>query len=241
MQHYIGNGVRCVALLLGLVSIGACTRSTSTMPPLTLASGAEDDSLTLVRLVGPHESRTDTLRPASGLTELYPDTTRYRLAYVLPQAGRGGVVCYRLVGGAWSAYTPMPEGEGAVATTIQPIAGRDIEQRERHLGSLYRGGRLALVFSDLELRTLTRSERDSLRRMVRPDSLRFVYLYLTSSDSAARARSRTDSLQGTFFSDSAELVSRTRQLYGIERRGGRSIFLLDSTAQTASLVTHALE
>lgn len=236
MKHprTIARATACALALSCLTpAFYSCGGEHSPFPALVVEQTSPSDSLALVRLIGADASTTDTLRLTDDAVTLYPDTNRYREAYIITLGDSARIAYLRLIGGVWT--TDDPQHRKTVApTTPELFEGRDIDQREQSLARLYRRGRLALVFSDLELGTLSSSERDSLRRAARPDSLHFVYLFLSSSDSAARQQVRQDTLRGTFFSDSIGLVSRVRQLYGLERVPTRVAFVLDSTAHIAT-------
>ena len=74
-----------------------------------------------------------------------------------------------------------------------------------------------LVFASPErMQSLTKQEQAQLRVKARPDSLQFVFLYPSLSDSTVRAQLRRDSLEGIAFSDSLGLVTRLRHEYGVQ-------------------------
>lgn len=214
-----------MALALAWVLV-ACSGTESKLPSLDVADIDLGDSIAIVMLSGSESSRVDTLRLDESTT-IEPDTTRYDKAWVVSANG-AGVYYYRLVQGVWRQMEPDTVREAAVES-VQDIVGRESSGKDLVLSGEYQGRRLAIVFSGLDLSTHTRAERDSLRRMARPDSLQFVYMMLTPSDSAARARIRRDSLSGLIFSDTLGVVSALRNSYGIDRKATRQIFLVDST------------
>lgn len=196
------------------------------MPELRITAQSSADSLAYITLIGEQASHTDSLRLEDGALTLYPDTGLYTEAFV--------VLCdspsyYLLEGGKWVPSTPPLAGTTQIHG-IPYISGTDASGKEQGISSRIRGGRVAVVFSDLALHTHTRAQRDSLRRMVRPDSLHFVYMMLTPSDSVARSRIKRDTLGGIIFSDTLGVVSRVRTSYGLEREARAKTFLLDSVA-----------
>ena len=73
-----------------------------------------------------------------------------------------------------------------------------------------------------------RRGQEVLQAKARPDSLQFVILYPTPSDSAARGQFRRDSLRGIAFSDSLGLVSRLRREYGVQGNDRPVRFQIDT-------------
>ena len=114
-------------------------------------------------------------------------------------------------------------------TSALPFEGVDLQGKSHTISELYAHHSVELVFASPEgLQSLTRQEQESLQAKVRPDSLQFVILYPTPSDSTARGQFRRDSLRGIAFSDSLGLVSRLRREYGVQGNDRPVRFQIDT-------------
>lgn len=204
-------------------------------PPLTLQRLDPSDSIAAVHLLGDESSAVDSVRLGADSITIHPDTTRYRALYVEHSDTLKTLRHYILSRGVWHECDPEPKLD-ALTVSAPSISGRDASGREHYISGWHEKQRVAVVFSDVNLNTHTKAQRDSLRRLVRPDSLAFVYMMLTPSDSVARARIKQDTLRGIIFSDTTGLVSRMRIAYGIERAVERTAFVLDSAGTRAMRV-----
>ena len=128
------------------------------------------------------------------------------------------------------ARTNLSSPTQATALDLRPsLLGEDASGKQRELSDLYHRRSVLLVFASPEgLSSLTKQEQTSLRAGAKPDSLYFVFMMPTLSDSTARSQLRRDSLEGIAFSDSLGLVSRVRQLYGVQGQAGVVRFRIDS-------------
>ena len=121
-----------------------------------------------------------------------------------------------LQGKEWKEVTTIPVDTTTVTTAI-PFEAVDIQGKHHTCSELYMHQRVTLVFASPEnLASLTRREQERLQAQARPDSLHWVILYPTASDSTARQRFRRDSLRGIAISDSLGVVSQLRKGYGIQ-------------------------
>lgn len=114
-------------------------------------------------------------------------------------------------------------------TSVLPFEGVDLQGKSHTISELYAHHSVELVFASPEgLQSLTRREQEALQAKARPDSLQFVILYPTPSDSVARGQLRRDSLRGIAFSDSLGLVSRLRREYGVQGNDRPVCFQIDT-------------
>lgn len=202
-------------LLLGGFLLGS-TACSSSLPELTIQLDklAPSDTIAYVTYVGDGVQQTDTLLHFPQKLTLTPDTARVRtLSFV--HAGGEQVLFYAWDGKQWSSQEIRPVADSLVSQA--PIfTGRDVAGKERTLSELYAHHPIELVFASPEtMKSLTKAEQRQLRQSSKPDSLTFVFLYATTSDSTARRLLRQDSLQGIAFSDSLGLVSDLRRRYGV--------------------------
>ena len=212
----LNRSFRLLALLGGAFLAGASSCSSS-LPELTIDLGklAPSDTLAYVTYIGEGVQETDTLVHFSETISLSPDTARFRTVSLVHASG-AEVLLFSWDGRAWQR-TQSPAKESAPLTEAHDFRGRDIQGKERSLSDLYRKRPVVLVFASPErMQSLTKQEQAQLRVKARPDSLQFVFLYPSLSDSTVRAQLRRDSLEGIAFSDSLGLVTRLRHEYGVQ-------------------------
>ena len=195
----LNRSFRLLALLGGALLAGVSSCSSS-LPELTIDLGklAPSDTLAYVTYIGEGMQETDTLVHFSEKAE---------------------VLLYSWDGRAWQrTQSPAKESTPLTALTeAYDFLGRDIQGKERSLSDLYRKRPVVLVFASPErMQSLTKQEQVQLRAKARPDSLQFVFLYPSLSDSTVRAQLRRASLEGIAFSDSLGLVTRLRHEYGVQ-------------------------
>lgn len=232
------NARRCtlpfLALLLMLGGLGACQGNKH--PPLRLSLSSVDSADTMLYVIydGLDSVWRDSLALRSEAPlELHPDTARLRGLFLCHDAYRR-VYRYELRAGKWTLVPrlePCLELDSLDSTSVYHLGGSDVRGKYRDMYELLRKGRVAVIFSSLEMKTHSRSERDSLLAHYPKDSLELVYLMLSSSDSAALGRLKRDSLDkkaSAVFSDSLALVSRMRLVYGISRDPSPRVFIVDS-------------
>lgn len=212
-------------LCLALGWLGGCSGS---MPTLELELS---DSLVYVLHKGPGGRLDSNYTTSDGWLRLSPDTSRYHELLIYADTDSPSLRYYRLEADKWVLTTPQPEAETSPSDMHHTFGGQATDGRYIYINQHYqRGKRLVLVLSDLHLTTISRAERDSLaKRFGGADSVHFVYLILTLSDSTAMARVQRDSLKGTVFSDSLSIVTDLRQHLGLGRSPRRHIFYMDST------------
>ena len=215
----LNRSFRLLALLGGdfLAGVSSCS---SSLPELTIDLGklAPSDTLAYVTYIGEGVQETDTLVHFSETISLSPDTARFRTVSLVHASG-AEVLLFSWDGRAWQRTQSPAKGSAPLTslTEAHDFRGRDIQGKERSLSELYRKRPVVLVFASPErMQSLTKQEQAQLRTKARPDSLQFVILYPTPSDSAARGQFRRDSLRGIAFSDSLGLVSRLRREYGVQ-------------------------
>lgn len=212
------------ATLLGLITM-AC--STSSLPPLTIASGLPSDSLGYITLLGDSTlSQQDTLVFGDKESTLYPDTSLYNRAYMIyPQ--RDSIVYYAYRSGQWQVAKPERLAD-TIAKKLPHHYIRDTSGKYYAPNELSSGRRVAYLFATPQGAVLHRDSLRALRSRHGGDSLRLVYLYLSPSDSTVRRLAKRDSLRGTFISDSLGEVSRLRAELGIARSAAQHTFVVDS-------------
>ncbi|MBF1375000.1 MAG: hypothetical protein HXN15_07225, partial [Porphyromonadaceae bacterium] len=158
---------------------------------------------------------------------LSPDTARFH-SVIFSHDGATHVHYYILQGKTWKEVTTM-QVDTTKLTSVLPFEGVDLQGKFHTISELYAHHSVELVFASPEgLQSLTRREQEGLQAKARPDSLQFVILYPTPSDSAARGQFRRDSLRGIAFSDSLGLVSRLRREYGVQGNDRPVRFQIDT-------------
>ncbi|MDO4707582.1 MAG: hypothetical protein Q4A61_04050 [Porphyromonadaceae bacterium] len=214
---------------------GAC--SSDKLPSLSLDVEQADSTDTVLYVIyeGLDSVWLDSFPlPFDRPIELRPDTSRLRSVWVAHNDYLS-IHRYELFGRQWvshllSSRSLPPDSLDTVG--VYHLAGIDAEGKYRDMHELLgEKGRVALVFSSLDMKTHSRSERDSLVGHFPKDSLQIVYMMLTPSDSAALGRLRRDSLSNkaiVTYSDTLGLVSRMRLIYGIGRVAAPRIFIVDS-------------
>ena len=218
--------------LLGGAFLAGVSSCSSSLPELTIDLGklAPSDTLAYVTYIGEGVQETDTLVHFSEKISLSPDTARFRTVSLVHASG-AEVLLFSWDGRAWQR-TPSPAKESAPLTPLTEaydFRGRDIQGKERSLSDLYRKRPVVLVFASPErMQSLTKQEQAQLRVKARPDSLQFVFLYPSLSDSTVRAQLRRDSLEGIAFSDSLGLVTRLRHEYGVQGKDHPVRFRIDT-------------
>lgn len=227
--------------LLGLMSLWLLIYGCSPKPqnPQLMLTLSPLDSLdTLARLIywGAETRREDTIRlDSTQPIALYPDTVGLRHLLVV-HAGGASAYYYALRSGQWidtlPPASPLPVG---LSSEALPLDEADARGKYHTLEELVQPGRALLLFSDARLATHTRAERDSLRKVWGKDSVRFVYMMLSPSDSASLAQIKRDSLDGVVYSDTLGMVSRLRRVYGLDRQRQAVCLLLDTLGRVEPL------
>ena len=213
-----------VAILLGSCS----SQPKGSRLVIQLDSPSGGDTLALVTYIGPDVQITDTLTNFDTRLELYLDTARFRSVLVSHDEGRR-VRLFDLIGKEWREQISPAQPKPQPLTSAPLFSGKDASGKQRDLSELYHKHPVLLVFASPEgLSSLTKQEQQSLKAGAKPDSLYFVFMMPTLSDSVARAQLRRDSLEGIAFSDSLWLVSRVRQLYGVQGQAQVVHFRIDS-------------
>lgn len=233
----------CFALLAGF---GACSQDRLPRLRLSLSPVDSTDSILYLIYEGRDTVWVDSMLITDGVPiELMPDTQGMH-SIMLAHAGYTQAYRYELCEGLWQEV-PMSYQAARVdsldSLEVMNMAGLDAGGKYTDMYQLQRKGAVALIFSSLELSTHRRAERDSLLRSYPTDSLTLVYLMLTSSDSAALARLKRDSLdkKSVAYSDSLGLVSRMRRVCGIERRVEPAIFVVDTLGRIKPYSVDALK
>ena len=199
------------------ILVAGLSSCSSSLPELTikLDSLASSDTLAWVTYLGDGIQQTDTLLHFDPTLHFSPDTARFH-SVIFTHAASTRVHYYMLQGKEWKEVTTIPVDTTKVTTAI-PFEAVDIQGKRHTCSELYIHQRVALVFASPEnLASLTRREQERLQAQARPDSLQWVILYPTASDSTARQRFRRDSLRGIAISDSLGVVSQLRKGYGIQ-------------------------
>jgi len=225
MLNKLGSllALTATSLLAGLYS---CSSSN---PELTIKLDklAPSDTIAWVTYLGHEGQLTDTLLHFEPTIHLSPDTSRFH-SVIFSHDGATRVHYYTLQGKIWKEVTTM-QVDTTKLTSVLPFEGVDLQGKFRTISELYAHHSIELVFASPEgLQSLTRQEQESLQAKVRPDSLQFVFLYPTPSDSVARGQFRRDSLRGIAFSDSLGLVSRLRREYGVQGNDRPVRFQIDT-------------
>lgn len=215
-----------LSTLLALI-IFSVSCSSDAYPRLPIPRGEVRDSLAFVLMVGDSLSRTDTLLLAEGAESLNPDSNLYREAYVSYDVSEG-VHYYRLTSGEW-VETQVPISQDTLAKTLPDFYTADVMRKVQNLHELSQAHKLAIYFAGWEHKMPTRQELKKLKDRYPKDSLRFVYMYLTPSDSTAKRLMKRDSLTGLAFSDTIGEVSRLRERMGIARSNKLELVVVDST------------
>ena len=209
-----------------VVGLSSCT---SSLPELTikLDSLASSDTLAWVTYLGDGIQQTDTLLHFEPTLHFSPDTARFH-SVIFTHAASTRVHYYMLQGKERKEVTTIPVDTTMVTTAI-PFEAVDIQGKHHTCSELYMHQRVTLVFASPEnLASLTRREQERLQAQARPDSLHWVILYPTASDSTARQRFRRDSLRGIAISDSLGVVSQLRKGYGIQGLTRPTRFQIDT-------------
>ena len=185
-----------VAILLGSCS----SQPKGSRLVIQLDSPSGSDTLALVTYIGPDVQITDTLTNFDTRLELYLDTARFRSVLVSHDEGRR-VRLFDLIGKEWREQIAPAQPKPQPLTSAPLFSGKDVSGKQRDLSELYH-----------KHPVLPKQEQQTLKAGAKPDSLYFVFMMPTLSDSVARSQLRRDSLEGIAFSDSLGLVSRVRQL-----------------------------
>lgn len=197
--------------------VAGLSSCTSSLPELTikLDSLASSDTLAWVTYLGDGIQQTDTLLHFEPTLQLSPDTARFH-SVIFTHASSTRVHYYMLQGKEWKEVTTIPVDTTKVTTAIS-FEAVDIQGKHHTCSELYTHHRVALVFASPEsLSSLTHREQEQLQAQARPDSLQWVILYPTTSDSTARQHFRRDSLRGIAISDSLGVVTQLRKAYHIQ-------------------------
>lgn len=207
------KSLQLFALSAFLLGGASCS---SSLPELTinLDKLSPSDTVAYVTYVGDHSQLTDTLLHFPRTLILTPDTARFRSLSFVHQGGEQ-VLFFAWDGKQWVSQelTPVKETpeEGAPDFTA-----KDVHGKEHSLAELYHRHAVELVFVSPEtLRGISREEQKKLQAEAKTDSLTFVFLYPSVSDSTTRRVMREEKLQGIAFSDSLGLVSDLRRRCGV--------------------------
>lgn len=220
-------------VFLGLYfALGSITSCSSSLPELTISLDtlSKGDTIAYVTYVGRGGQRTDTLLHFSKSIALTPDTALFqKLSFVHAEGEK--VYSYAWDGKAWIMQKDISM-EPQELTHVHPFSGKDIKGKERSLSELYAHHPVELVFASPEtMKTITREKQRQLRRQANLDSITFVFLYPSPSDSTVRRLMKQDSLQGIAFSDSLGLVTELRQSYGISQNAQVIHLRIDTLGQ----------
>lgn len=197
--------------------VAGLSSCTSSLPELTikLDSLASSDTLAWVTYLGDGIQQTDTLLHFEQTLQLSPDTARFH-SMIFTHAASTRVHYYMLQGKEWKEVTTIPVDTTKVTTAIS-FEAVDIQGKHHTCSELYAHHPATLVFASPEnLSSLTHREQEQLQAQARPDSLQWVILYPTTSDSTAHQRFRRDSLRGIAISDSLGVVTQLRKAYHIQ-------------------------
>lgn len=216
-----------LGLILSL-TLGMMVGCSGSMPTIEIELS---DSLVYVLQKGPGARLDSNYTTSDGWLRLSPDTSRYHEVIIYADTDSPSLFYYRLEGEAWLLTTPQPESETQPSDMHHTFGGTTADGHYAYINELYKPSKkLVVILSDAHLGTITRAERDSLYKSLGgADSVHFIYLMLTQSDSTARLRLERDSLEGTIFSDSLSIVTNLRKHLGINRSKERHIFVMDST------------
>ena len=226
MLNKLRSLLALTATSLFLAGLYSCSSSN---PELTIKLDklAPSDTIAWVTYLGHEGQQTDTLLHFEPTIQLSPDTSRFH-SVIFSHDGATRVHYYMLQGKTWKEVTTM-QVDTTKLTSVFPFEGVDLQGKSHTISELYAHHSVELVFASPEgLQSLTRQEQESLQAKVRPDSLQFVILYPTPSDSTARGQFRRDSLRGIAFSDSLGLVSRLRREYGVQGNDRPVRFQIDT-------------
>lgn len=197
--------------------VAGLSSCTSSLPKLTIKLDylASSDTLAWVTYLGDGIQQTDTLLHFEPTLHFSPDTARFH-SVIFTHAASTRVHYYVLQGKEWKEVTTIPVDTTKVTTAI-PFEAVDIQGKHHTCSELYAHHPATLVFASPEnLSSLTHREQEQLQAQARPDSLQWVILYPTTSDSTARQRFRRDSLRGIAISDSLGIVTQLRKAYHIQ-------------------------
>lgn len=223
------NKLRSLLALTATSLLAGLYSCSSSNPELTIKLDklAPSDTIAWVTYLGHEGQQTDTLLHFEPTIHLSPDTARFH-SVIFSHDGATRVHYYMLQGKTWKEVTTM-QVDTTKLTSVLPFEGVDLQGKSHTISELYAHHSVELVFASPEgLQSLTRQEQESLQAKARPDSLQFVILYPTPSDSAARGQFRRDSLRGIAFSDSLGLVSRLRREYGVQGNDRPVRFQIDT-------------
>lgn len=209
----------------------ACTQST--LPTLSIEAGTEQDSLAFVLLVGDSICKADTLELRQGELSLSPDTADYHEAFVCYDVSPN-VWYYRYAKGAWQKSQPRKSAD-TIAHYLPDFYTANVERKEQNLKALASEMHLALVFASYKHKVADKKLLDSLRAKYPKDRLKFVYFYLSPSDSSVRRMMKQDTLKGLAFSDTLGEVSRLREHLGIGRSPRAETFIVHKDERITKL------
>lgn len=213
--------------LLFLNLLLACGNS-SLFPTLSVPSGKPNDSLAYLLSLGKDMSQWDTIYFEDNETqETNLDTAKYNETYVVyPTTNR--VLHFRLHDGAWVEAGLKQKADTALKV-LPYLSFTDVENKSYNSIQLTKGKVVCYVFSNHKGEVISKESRERLRKAYAKDSVQFVYLYLTPSDSLVKVWTRRDSLKGVFIGDSLNSVSSLRKTLGIGRSAKAHAFVVDST------------
>ena len=223
------NKLRSLLALTATSLLAGLYSCSSSNPELTIKLDklAPSDTIAWVTYLGHEGQLTDTLLHFEPTIHLSPNTSRFH-SVIFSHDGATRVHYYTLQGKIWKEVTTM-QVDTTKLTSVLPFEGVDLQGKFHTISELYAHHSVELVFASPEgLQSLTRQEQEA---KVRPDSLQFVFLYPTPSDSVARGQFRRDSLRGISFSDSLGLVSRLRREYGVQGNDRPVRFQIDTLGQ----------
>lgn len=219
--------LRYLCSLFGLMALLVACRGEA-YPPLSIALNEARDSTAHIILLGDSASLIDSLRLEGETKTLYPDTNRFRTAIIA--YGRGEELrYYTLDKGVWAESTKLPKTADTLARQLPDFYMLDIKGKHQSAYDLSQGKRLVLMLSDPKGNMPSRATHQAIKAKYSADSLRFVYMYLQTSDSAVQRLMKRDTLSGIALSDSLGEVSRLRRSLGIERSPKTHTLLVDST------------
>lgn len=196
-----------------LAGITSCSSSPTELT-IQLEDLAPSDTIAYVTYSGTSGQMTDTLLHFPKKVVLAPDTALYQVVSFVHSNGEQ-IRFYAWDGKQWKSQDLVPV-RAPQTESSESFIGKDIQGKERSFPELYTKHPVELIFVSPEtLHSLTKAEQKKLQQEAKPDSLTFVFLYPTPSDSTARRFLLQDSLQGIAFSDSLGLVTDLRQRYGV--------------------------
>ena len=217
---------RLQALFISLLISFFASCGQNKMPSFKMPSGSDKDSLIFALWLGDSISKNDTLLMAQEEVEVSPDSNLYKEVYITYD--KSPIVrYYQLRAGSWSEAKPQ-RPKTKLSKFFPECYIQDIHKKYHSLRELASKHRLAIYFAGLNHQMPKKSAIKQIKDKYPKDSLNFLFMYLSPSDSMARRLMKQDSLKGLAFSDSLGEVSRLRDSLGIGRSNKLEVFVVDS-------------